>query len=97
MEKEIQKIKDGLKELLTADNTEQITSLDKELDKVLDESKQKDSEIKSLKDKVVDIVKSTSFKSATNPSDDDIAPEHKELDDVLMEELAKFENSKTKK
>lgn len=48
--------------ILTADNTEIIAELTQELDSLSDEHEKTEKELTSVKDKLVDVVKNTSFK-----------------------------------
>lgn len=94
MLKEIQEMKESLKTMLNADNVEQITALDKQLDKIDEAVDGKDKEITGLKDKIVDYVKNTSFKSSESPSEQDIGGNNKSIDDILIEEANKIYTSR---
>ncbi len=48
--------------ILTADNTDVIAELTQELDSLSDEHEKTEKELTSVKDKLVDVVKNTSFK-----------------------------------
>lgn len=48
--------------ILTADNTDIIAEISQELDSLSDEHEKTEKELTSVKDKLVDVVKNTSFK-----------------------------------
>ena len=59
----INRISNLLKDkILTADNTDVIAELTQELDSLSDEHEKTEKELTSVKDKLVDVVKNTSFK-----------------------------------
>lgn len=80
-------LNDGLSELLTADNTDTITKLKTSLDNIKDSHESQETEIKGLKDKMVDIVRNTSFKQEPPQIDID---EPKSLDEIMSDELNKI-------
>lgn len=87
-------VKDILKELLTAENAETVTKIDKELDTMTAEHNDALSRESALKDSYIKVVKEFSFKT---PSDDaDPVAEPKTLDDILAAEAGKIsaENKK---
>ena len=81
-------IKSSLKNMLTADNTDAITSLDKQIDELIEQHKAQENEIAEVKDKLIDVVKNTSFKTASK--DAEIGAQDKSLDEILTEELNKI-------
>lgn len=68
------KIKALFKENLTADNTEQITAMDKEVDIMQEEFNKLKEDYSKLQDKYVDIVKNTAFKDVDSNSNDNSEP-----------------------
>ena len=66
----INSVKDLLKEHLTADNTEFISKVDKELDNLSTTHEETEKELSSVKDKLVDVVKNTSFKKEDSQEED---------------------------
>ena len=84
----IMKLKDGLKELLTAENTEAITSLDKELDTLVETHETSEKQLQEVKDKLVDVVKNTSFKGA--PEDVTKTEEPLTIDEAIEKLASKY-------
>lgn len=81
----INEAKKGLKELLTADNTESVTAIDTLLDTLAAEHKKSSEKIGELQETIVKYVKGTAFNS---PEDDDPAgAETKSLDDIIASSL----------
>lgn len=78
-------LKDGLNNLLTADNTEAVTNLVNSLDGIKDLHKSQEEEMTNLKNKMVDIVRNTTF--AKQPED---VIEEKSIDDIMNDELNKI-------
>ena len=86
--------KSQLKALLNDKSSQEqitaITSLDKCLDNLNEVYNQKEEEVNSLKDNLIDMVKNTSFK-VDNSSNDDITDQNqKSMDEILKEELEKI-------
>ena len=86
--------KSQLKALLNDKSSQEqitaITSLDKCLDNLNEVYNQKEEEVNSLKDNLIDMVKNTSFK-VDNSSNDDITDQNpKSMDEILNEELKKI-------
>lgn len=93
----IKNLKDNLNSLLTADNTDLITQAVSELDELSKLGDDKDKEILGLKDRIVDIVKNTSF--AENPKSEEkhLIEEPKDIDKAFEDGIAKIqENRRTK-
>ena len=88
---ELNYLRSKLKDMLNADNTEAITDLSKHIDALENEAKAQETKVSELKDKLVDYVKNTSFKGAPEETIED---EHKSLDDILQENLAKIVNNR---
>ena len=91
-----EKIKSYLGKSLTAENTEEITDLSKELDIMNESMEKEEKDHTATKNKLVDYVKSTSFKvdeKSTDPIDD--SPKTMaEAEKIAMEKL--LENRKKK-
>ena len=87
--------KSQLKAMLTKDSSQEqidaITSLDKKLDGLNEAYSKKDEENNSLKDKLIDMVKNTSFKVDGASNDEtDIGGNQKSMDEIMAEELDKI-------
>lgn len=76
------KIKALFKENLTADNTEQITAMDKEVDNMHEEFNKLKEDYSKLQDKYVDLVKNTAFKDVDSNSNEGSEP--LSIDDALI-------------
>lgn len=78
-------IKEQLKSLLTADNTEQITKAVASLDELSNEYQASVNENSNLKNKIVEIVKGTTFKEQSKETDS-LEPEREvSLDEALKQ------------
>ena len=84
---ELNNLRSKVKDMVTADNTEAIAELTSHIDTLENEFKEQDKKMSEYKDKIVDIVKSTSFKEKPK---DDIIEEHKSLDDIMADNLDKI-------
>ena len=86
--------KSQLKGLLNEQSSQEqinaITSLDKQLDFLNEVYDQKEKEVNSLKDNLIDMVKNTSFKVDNSSNSEFVDPNPKSMDDILLEELNKF-------
>lgn len=93
-EKLLSEIKAQLKASLTnessQDDIQRISNIDKSLDLLSESYKDKEKEVMTYKDMVIDQVKSTGFK-VDGASNDIGTNETKSLDEVMAEELSKFE------
>lgn len=89
-----QKIKEGLKALLTAENTEAVTSLVKDLESLEETHKSSENQLQEVKDKLVDYVTKTSFGEA--PKDDITTEEPLTLDEAIKKLASKYENQDNK-
>lgn len=89
-----QKIKAFFAESLTAENTDAITALQKELDTMQVEMDQEEKSHLSTKNKLVEYVKNTQFKVDDTPSiiEDDTPKSMKEAEDLALKML--LENRK---
>ena len=80
-------LKGQMEALLTADNTDTVTNLVKGLDNIKERYNAQEEEMKGLKDKMVDIVRNTTF--AKEPEGiEEHAP--KSIDDLLAEGVNKI-------
>ena len=86
--------KSQLKGLLNEQSSQEqinaISSLDKQLDSLNEVYDQKEKEVNSLKDNLIDMVKNTSFKVDNSSNDDIVDPNPKSMDEILSEELNKI-------
>lgn len=86
--------KSQLKALLNDKSSQEqinaITSLDKCLDSLNEVYNQKEQEVNSLKDNLIDMVKNTSFKVDNSSNDDIVDQNPKSMDEILDEELKKI-------
>ena len=86
----VSEIKAKLKELLTADNAEQITALDNSVDQltVMHEATVKSNN--DLKDTLVSYIKHTGFKHPGEPQDPVEMSEPEDIDTVIAKSLNKI-------
>lgn len=90
LEESIAKVKESLKKIVTAENTEAVAQVSKDLDEVENLGKKIETDNTSLKDKIVDMVKDS---ISTKTPKDDVEPEkEKSLDDIMLEEAQKIQN-----
>lgn len=83
--------------ILTADNTDVIAELTQELDSLSDEHEKTEKELTSVKDKLVDVVKNTSFKKEEVEKDKGETDEPMSIDEASDEALKEiFANRKEK-
>lgn len=61
-------LKGVLKDKLSADNLELFTQIDKGLDELSESHEKTESDLSSTKDKLIEVVKSTSFKDDREPN-----------------------------
>ena len=88
-------LKGYLKDNLKDDNVEMITRIDKELDSLSDEHSKTEKDLSSTKDKLIDVVKNTSFKddnAKDTPEDDTDAP--MDIDTALSESIKEIEDNR---
>lgn len=93
-----ERVKSYLAKSLTADNTEEITNLGKDLDTMQQSMEKEEQDHTATKNKLVDYVKSTSFKvDDNNPTDplDDSPKTMAEAEKIAMNKI--LENRKKKK
>lgn len=90
-------IKEQLKSLLTADNTEQITKAVASLDELSNEYQASVNENSNLKNKIVEIVKGTTFKEQSKEANS-LEPEGEvSLDEALKQAEQKILQERGKK
>ncbi|MBR2557471.1 MAG: hypothetical protein IKE95_03730 [Methanobrevibacter sp.] len=90
-------IKEQLKSLLTADNTEQITKAVASLDELSTEHNATVNENSNLKNKIVEIVKGTTFKEQSKETNS-LEPEREvSLDEALKQAEQKILQERGKK
>lgn len=83
-------LKQLLKDNLTPDNTELMSRIDKGLDNIVVEHKATETKLNETQEKLLEIVKETSFKSESEPNDPNESAQDKILsideafDDALM-------------
>ena len=91
-----EKIKGYLGKSLTAENTDEITDLSKELDTMKESMEKEEKDHTETKNKLVDYVKSTSFKVDEKTEDplDDSPKTMREAEEIAMKKL--LDNRKKK-
>lgn len=87
--------KTQLKGMLTKDSSQEqikvISELDKKLDSLSEAYETKEKEISSLKDDLIESVKSTGFKVNGSQNDDSgVDQNQKSMEDIMTEELEKI-------
>lgn len=90
-------IKEQLKSLLTADNTEQITKAVASLDELSTEHNATVNENSNLKNKIVEIVKGTTFKEQSKETDSFEQEKEVSLDEALKQAEQKILQERGKK
>lgn len=93
----VKSLKDNLNSLLTADNTDKITQAVSDLDELTKLNDDKDKEILGLKDRIVEVVKNTSFADKPKNEDKHLIEEPKDLDKAFEDGLAKIQENRRKK
>lgn len=89
----IAKVREDLKELVTAENTDKVAQVSKSLDTLSEQAQKLGEENVSLKDKIVDMVKGTL--STDNPPVDEVKDEAPKSLDVVIGEIAeKYKDKK---
>lgn len=71
----ITSVKQLLKENLTAENTPLFTQIDRSLDNIVSAHKETEDKLSQTQDKLLEVVKGTSFKSETEPNNPEPAQE----------------------
>ena len=90
LEESIAKVKESLKKIVTAENTEAVAQVSKDLDEVENLGKKIETDNTSLKDRIVEMVKDSI--STKTPKDDVTSEKEKSLDDIMLEEAQKIQN-----
>lgn len=85
----ISQVKELLKGVVTADNTEAIATISKSLDDLSTQGESLEKENISLKDKIVDMVKGN-LSTTTPPKDESSSEAPKSLDEIMNEEANKI-------
>ena len=82
-------LKSFLKEKLDDNNLELITKIDKELDSLSEEHNKTETSLAETKDKLIEVVKNTSFKgdSDVKPTPEADTDEPKDIDSILQEAI----------
>lgn len=83
----IDTLKNTLKDLVTADNTDAVAKVQKVIDELETQGNNLETENLSLKDKIVDMVKGN-LSSDTPPSDDNQPAQKKSVDEAMKDALA---------
>ena len=91
-----EKIKGYLGKSLTAENTDEITELGKDLDLMKESMEKEEKDHTETKNKLVDYVKSTSFKADDKPDDivDDSPKTMGEAEEIAMKKLLEIRKNK---
>lgn len=93
-EETLGKIKSQLKSFIKTDmdskQLDEITAIDKSLDELNDSHQEVVKESDDLKDRLIDSIKNTGFKSSSNESNDIGLSETKTLEQIMAEELEKI-------
>ena len=85
-------IKQILKDSLNDQNLDLITKLDKEIDNLSQTHEETEKELSSVKDKLIDVVKNTSFKDENGPKlPQDNTDEAMSVDEALEASLKEIE------
>lgn len=94
----LQALKEKLRSNLTAENTDLFTELDKDLDKLSEDHTATETKLTQAQDKIIEIVKSTSFKTEGEPSH---AEEHTDkiptIDEAFSNAFSQIEAERNKK
>ena len=88
-------VKQILKDNLTAENTDLITKLDKEVDNIVSAHKETEDKLSQTQDKLLEVVKETSFKSESEPNQpEDTQKETPSLDQAFDDAFAEIESKR---
>ena len=91
----IDNVKQILKDNLTAENTDLITKLDKEVDNIVSAHKETEDKLSQTQDKLLEVVKETSFKSENEPNQaEDTQEETPSLDKAFDDAFAEIESKR---
>ena len=86
----INNLKESLKSLMTAENTEQITKAVSQVDELEKLHADDTKEITSLKDRIVEVVKNTSFKDVPKDNPNKLVDEPMDMEKSIKENVAKI-------
>ena len=86
----INNLKESLKSLMTAENTEQITKAVSQVDELEKLHANDTKEITSLKDRIVEVVKNTSFKDVSKDNPNKLLDEPMDMEKSIKENVAKI-------
>lgn len=86
----IKAFKEELKSMTTAENTNQMVKLDKLVDDLSNEHAKQAAEIGGLKDKLVEFVRGTNFKTNSNESSDIEGPTPVSIEDAISQGIKKL-------
>ena len=86
----LEKAKTGLSQLVTAENTDKVTAVSKDFDEVAEHIGKLEAENLSLKDKIVEMVKTGIAPQKEKPHDDIDDDKPKSLDEIMLEEANKI-------
>lgn len=92
----VDSLKEALKDLVTADNTEAVAKVTKEIDKLEEQSNNLETENLSLKDKIVDMVKGN-LSTDKKPEDDTTTEKELSFDEACDKALEKVLDEEAKK
>ena len=88
-------LKKLLKDSLTADNTELITKLDKGLDDINVEHKSTEEKLSQTQDKLLEVIKGTSFKEEGEPNNsNDDNEKVLDIDEAFDDALSEIESKR---
>jgi len=91
----IGKVKQILKDNLTAENTELFTQIDKEVDNIVSAHKETEEKLSETQDKLLEVVKGTSFKSESEPNQPEgTQQETPSLDEAFDNAFAEIESKR---
>ena len=91
----IDQVKQLLKDSLTAENTELITRIDKQVDNIVSAHKETEEKLSQTQDKLLEVVKETSFKSENEPNQPEgTQPEIPSLDKAFDDAFAEIESKR---
>ena len=89
------KLKGLLKDKLNNQNLELFTEVDKELDKLSESHEKTESDLSSTKDKLIEVVKSTSFKDDREPNlPNDNTDDPMDIDKALETSIEEIVNAR---
>lgn len=90
----ITSVKQLLKENLTAENTPLFTQIDRSLDNIVSAHKETEDKLSMTQDKLLEVVKGTSFKSETEPNNPEPAQEALSIDEAFEVSFDEIQKSR---